>query len=77
MKESIRSRSDRRVGSWAVAFPEWIETRRDGKWYRVVKYAPLVIPQPESVATLAAREAEKQQEADAWAAWGGDDEIPF
>lgn len=68
------------IDAWklgAVAFPEWVETRREGKWYRVVKYAPLVIPQPDEWRDANELEAEKQEEADAWAAWGGGDEIPF
>jgi hypothetical protein len=43
----------------------------------VTKYAPLVIPQPEEWRDENELEAEKQEEADAWEAWGGDQEIPF
>lgn len=68
------------IDAWklgAVGFPEWIETRRDGKWYRITKYAPIAIPQPEEWRDESGLEAEKKAYEDAWAAWGGEEEIPF
>ena len=47
-----------------MAFPSGSDAR-EGKWYRVVKCSPLVIPQPEEGATRTKLEVEKQQVADA------------
>lgn len=72
---------DEAVDAWkvgAVGHPEWIEARKEGRFYRITKYGPIEIPQAEDYRDeLNAVRAESEETDNEWAAWGSAEDIPF